>query len=344
MKNLMITLPNWIRVLSLSTLSLLIGWGVSGLVMAANLPTADISCPANMVPITGGTFIIGSNDHYAAEHAAADVTVDGFCIDRHEVTNAEFRQFVEATDYQTIAERPLSATEYPELTDVERAPGSLVFQPPEGDLEVEQVPYLSWWHWVPGANWQHPYGPDSDTADRDDYPVVHIAYDDAIAYAEWSGKSLPTEAQWEYAARGGLDGKAFTWGNQYSAQKANTWQGMFPFFNTKDDGYIGTAPVESFPPNDYGLYDMTGNVWELTSDWYSIGHFGKAHSHNPSGPSQARSIDPTKPNDGALHVIKGGSYLCAKNYCSRYRPAARESQAPDTGTTHVGFRLVSDFQ
>ncbi|NEP87005.1 MAG: formylglycine-generating enzyme family protein [Okeania sp. SIO2C2] len=304
----------------------------------AQASSTDNSCPEGMVFIPGGTFTMGSDSHYPSEVSASDVTVDSFCIDRHEITNAEFRKFVKATGYKTIAERPLSKSQFPNLTDDQRQPGSLVFQPPsEG---IQQVAYLSWWHWTVGANWQHPYGPKSNIRGKDNYPVVHIAYDDAVAYANWVGKSLPTEAQWEYAARGGLEEQEFTWGNQYSAKKANTWQGMFPFFNTKEDKYLGTAPVESFPPNGYGLYEMTGNVWELTSDWYQVGHSGKDHSLNPIGPDKTVSFDPIKPQEGALHVIKGGSYLCAKNYCSRYRPAARESQAPDTGTTHIGFRLV----
>jgi len=278
------------------------------------------------------------NPDFVEEKTAENVTVSSFCMQRHEVTNAEFSQFVEQTGYVTVAERPLSKEQFPNLSDTERAAGSLVFQPPaEG---IEQIAYLSWWHWTPGANWRHPYGPDSNIGERENHPVVHIAYEDAVAYADWAELQLPTEAQWEYAARGGLDGATYSWGDQYSSQKANTWQGLFPFFNTKQDGYLGTAPVMAFPPNDYGLYDMTGNVWELTADWFTVNHDGKANSQDPTGPSQAVSYDPKKPADGAVHVIKGGSYLCAKNYCSRYRPAARESQAPDTGTTHVGFRLI----
>ncbi|WP_390694088.1 formylglycine-generating enzyme family protein [Aetokthonos hydrillicola] len=298
-----------------------------------------ISCGEGMVLIPKGTFTIGSDNYYSSEHSAEDVTIDSFCIDRHEVTNAEFRKFVNATGYQTIAERPLSKEQFPDLPDSQRQPGSLVFQPPEP--RVQQIAYLSWWHWVVGANWQHPYGPNSSINGLDNYPVVHIAYDDAIAYANWVGKLLPTEAQWEYAARGGLSADAFIAGEQYSPKKANTWQGVFPFFNTKADGYLGLAPVESFPPNGYGLYEMLGNVWELTSDWYKTGHSGKAHSLNPLGPDEVDSFDPNKPDQGALHVIKGGSFLCAPNYCSRYRPEARESQAPDTGTNHLGFRLVT---
>ncbi len=310
--------------------------------IAATSKSTDSSCPEGMVLIPGGTFKIGSDDPgFVEERSAEDVKISSFCIDKYEITNAKFAEFVKATGYVTVAERPLSKEQFPDLPDEQRQPGSLVFKPPEEG--AKQVAYLSWWYWVPGANWQHPFGPDSDIKGKENYPVVHIAYEDAIAYAKWAGKSLPTEAQWEYAARGGLDGKIYAWGDQYSEKKANTWQGIFPFFNTKADGYIGTAPVGSFAANGYGLYDITGNVWEWTSDWFSIGHDSQAHSTNPTGPSQDKSFDPKKPQDGALHVVKGGSYLCAKNYCSRYRPAARESQAPDTGTTHIGFRLVKSI-
>ena len=303
------------------------------------LALVNDSCPPDMVFIPKGTFTIGSNHFYPSERSAGDVTVDSFCIDRHEVTNAEYRQFVEATGYKTVAERPLPKDQFPGLTDEQRQPGSLVFQPPA--LGVQQIAYLSWWHWVVGANWQHPYGPDSTIDGFDDYPVVHIAYEDAIAYANWVGKSLPTEAQWEHAARGGLSPEAFSSGEQYAPDKANTWQGLFPVLNLKTDGYLGPAPKGSFSPNGYGLHDMLGNVWELTADWYRVGHSGKDHSLNPLGPDQAHSFDPKKPTEGALHVIKGGSFLCAPNYCSRYRPEARESQPPDTGTNHIGFRLVT---
>ena len=297
-------------------------------------------CPEGMVFISGGTFRMGDDSlKFPEERSAPNVSVSSFCIDQHEITNAEFAKFVKATDYKTVAEIPLSKEEFPDLPDEQRLAGSLVFQPPQED--AQQVTFLSWWSWTVGANWQHPFGTDSSITEKENYPVVHIAYEDALAYAKWAEKSLPTEAQWEYAARGGLDGAVYTWGNEYSAKKANTWQGIFPFFNTKADGYVGTAKVGSFPANGYGLYDMTGNVWEWTSDWFSLGHDNKTHSVNPSGPN--KSFDPKKPTETALHVIKGGSYLCAPNYCSRYRPAARESESPDTGTTHIGFRLVKNL-
>jgi formylglycine-generating enzyme len=294
-------------------------------------------CPPEMSMIPRGKFTMGSdNSGYIEELSAQEVRVSSFCIDKYEVTNSQFAEFVKATGYITVAERPLSKEQFPDLPDEQRLPGSLVFA-----IAQPGAKQLSWWHWQTGANWRHPFGKESAIANQGNYPVVHIAYEDAVAYAQWAGKSLPTEAQWEYAARGGLNGATYAWGDQYSEKKANTWQGIFPFFNTKKDGYAGIAPVGSFQPNGYGLYDMTGNVWELTSDWFMPGHNDKTHSVNPTGPEQ--SFDINKPTEKALHVIKGGSYLCAPNYCSRFRPAARESQAPDTGTTHIGFRLVKNL-
>lgn len=302
---------------------------------SAAVPTTD-PCPEHMVWIPGGSFTMGSDNHYPEESAVEAVEVTGFCMDQHEVTNQEFSQFVAETAYVTVAERPLSAADYPQLTEVQRQAGSLVFQSPESQ---RPIPELSWWHWTPGANWQHPEGPNSDLEGRENYPVVHIAWEDVQAYAHWANKQIPTEAQWEYAARGGLTRAEFTWGNEYKATLANSWQGLFPLFNTEEDGHRGTAPVESYPANGYGLYDMAGNVWEWTGDWYRPGHSDKAHQRNPNGPSIEESYDVREPGV-AKHVIKGGSYLCAPNYCSRFRPAAREAQAPDTGTSHIGFRLI----
>ncbi|MBN4004905.1 MAG: formylglycine-generating enzyme family protein [Nostoc sp. LPT] len=304
-------------------------------------------CPQGMVMISGGTFKMGSdNSSFVEERSPGDVTVTNFCIDKYEVKNAQFGEFVKSTGYVTVAERPLSQEQFPDLPDEQRLPGSLVFEMAKPG--VKQVSFLSWWHWTTGANWQHPFGPDSalaqpaaGIASKSNYPVVHIAYEDALAYAKWSGKSLPTEAQWEYAARGGLDGATYAWGNEYSEHRANTWQGIFPIFNTKADGHLGIAPVGSFAPNGYGLYDMTGNVWEWTTDFFQVGHDRKSHQINPIALNQ--SFDPKKPDESKLHVIKGGSYLCAPNYCSRFRPAARESESPDTGTTHIGFRLVKNL-
>lgn len=308
--------------------------------MAAYSSSVSLKCPVGMTFITGGSFRIGDNDYYAEEQSAEDVQVGDFCIDQHEITNAEFSKFINQTGYITIAERPLSVEQFPELSEAERQPGSMVFtMPPKGQ---ETIGYLGWWKWVQGASWKHPQGRESTIEGKENHPVVHIAFADAVAYAEWAEKSLPTEAQWEYAARGGLDSATYSWGKQYSAKKANTWQGIFPFFNTQEDGYQGTAPVGSFPPNNYGLFDMTGNVWEWTRDWYQVGHETMAHQLNPVVENPEKSFDPRQPGV-AKHVIKGGSYLCAKNYCSRYRPAAREAQEPDTGTNHVGFRLVKNL-
>ena len=300
---------------------------------------SEVACPNDMVSIKGGTFRMGSDEHYAEERSVEDVTVDSFCIDKYEVSNAQFAQFVKETGYVTVAERPLSAKDFPQLSEAQRVPGSLVFvqPPPSKPITGPQ----SWWQWVKGANWRHPTGPDSTLEGKENHPVVHIAFADAQAYAKWAGKSIPTEVQWEFAARGGLKGAIYTWGGQYSPKKANTWQGSFPVANTKEDGHLSTAPIGSYPPNGYGLYDMAGNVWEWTQDWYRTGHEGKAHKANPTGPDKGESFDPREPG-AAKHVIKGGSYLCAPNYCSRYRPAAREAESPDTGTGHIGFRLVKN--
>jgi formylglycine-generating enzyme required for sulfatase activity len=280
---------------------------------------------------------MGSDDHYQEERSSGPVTVDAFCLDQYEVTNAQFARFVEETGYVTVAEKPLPAEDFPNLTEAQRAPGSLVFrQVPEG----QEVKELGWWHWVQGADWQHPEGPGSTITGRENHPVVHIAFADALAFAEWADQSIPTEAQWEFAARGGLNRAVYAWGNQFSAQKANTWQGRFPYTNTEEDGYLGTAPVGSFPPNGYDLYDMAGNVWEWTQDWYRSGHDHHAeHATNPVVSNPADSFDPLEPGV-AKQVVKGGSYLCAPNYCSRYRPAARQAQEPSTGMSHIGFRLA----
>ena len=305
---------------------------------AGTRASSAVSCPPGMTWIPGGTFRMGADDRYREEQSAEDVTVQGFCIDQYEVTNAQFAQFIDQTSYVTVAERPLSVEEFPDLAEADRVPGSLVFQtvPPE-QYPVQQ---LAWWHWVPGANWHHPQGPDSGLAGRENHPVVHIAYEDAVAYAQWANKALPTEAEWEFAARGGLPKALYVWGNQYAAQKANTWQGLFPWVNTQKDGYEGTAPVGSYAANGYGLYDMAGNVWEWVQDWYRYGHDGKAHKVNPIVDDKADALDLQEPGV-AKHVVKGGSYLCAPNYCSRYRPAARQGQEPNTGTSHIGFRLVT---
>jgi len=291
-------------------------------------------CPASMAPIPGGTYRIGAGAQLPEEQPGRRLRISPFCLDRTEVSNDRFAAFVAATGYVTVAERPLTVEQFPELKASERAPGSLVFQPVSGSGPIEE---LSWWHWVPGANWRHPEGPGSDLAGRGQHPVVQVAYEDAEAFARWAGGFLPSEAQWEFAARGGLKDRVFAWGNTWNPHNANTWQGTFPRSNSAEDGYGGTAPVGSFPANGYGLFDMTGNVWEWTQDWYAVGHGPLANGNDPMVSSEAATGDPRDPGV-AKHVIKGGSFLCSANYCSRYRPAAREAQSPDTGTSHIGFR------
>jgi formylglycine-generating enzyme required for sulfatase activity len=265
------------------------------------------ACPDGMVEMPGGTFRIGADNQWLEERSAEAVTVSPFCLDAHEITNAQFAQFVKETGYLTVAERPLSKEQFPELTEEERSPGSVVFQAlPPGQAIAE----LSWWHWQPGADWQHPEGLSSTIQGKENHPVVHVAFEDAQAYANWAGKALPTEAQWEFAARGGLKDQIFAWGNTYNPKKANTWQGEFPVKNTKEDGYFGTAPIGSFPPNGYGLYGMTGNVWEWTQDWYEVGHDRQAHQVDPVMNNEKASFDPRDPGV-AKHVIKGGSFLWA---------------------------------
>jgi formylglycine-generating enzyme len=298
-----------------------------------------------MVFIHGGTFLMGSDRHYPEEAPAHRVTVDGFWIDRAPVTNREFLQFVNATGYVTVAEQKPKPKDYPgALPHMIRA-GSLVFSPPKQVADLTD--WSQWWQFKFGANWRRPYGPRSSIAGLHDHPVVHVAHRDAEAYAEWAGKDLPTEAEWEFAARGGRDGAEFAWGDELTPggeHMANTWQGAFPGENLRTDGYERTSPVGAFPPNGYGLIDMIGNVWEWTTDWYSARHTGTAASccipMNPRGGSKSGSRDPADPSVIPRKVVKGGSHLCAPNYCRRYRPAARHAQPIDTGMSHVGFRCV----
>lgn len=303
-----------------------------------------------MVLIRGGKFLMGSDKFYPEEKPVYEVTVDGFWIDKYEVTNEEYRKFVDATGYVTVAERPLDPKAYPGADPKLLVPGALVFQKSKGPVNLNS--YFNWWAWVPGTSWKHPKGPGSTLKGLERHPVVHVAYEDAEAYARWAGKELPTEAEWEYAARGGLEGKNFTWGDedvQFTKPMANTWQGEFPYQNLMVDGYEGTAPVGSFAPNGYGLYDMAGNVWEWTSDWY-VAHLDESAnkvktcctSHvNPRVVSPEQSYDPCQPQIKIPRkVLKGGSHLCAPNYCLRYRPAARQPQMIDTGMNHLGFRCI----
>jgi sulfatase modifying factor 1 len=300
-----------------------------------------------MVWVPGGSFRMGSDHHYPDEAPAHRVTVDGFWIDCVPVTNAEFRKFVSATGHITMAETVPDPKDYPgALPEMLRA-GSLVFQRP--NQAVERQDWHLWWAFKFGANWKRPYGPRSSISGLHDHPVVHVAYKDAQAYAEWAGKDLPSEAEWEFAARGGLEGAEFTWGDELlpaGKPMANTWQGNFPHENLKLDGYERTSPVTAFPPNGYGIRDMIGNVWEWTSDWYSANHPADAAKsccipQNPRGGGEEASFDPCLPSIRIPRkVLKGGSHLCAPNYCRRYRPAARHPEPVDTSTSHVGFRCV----
>jgi sulfatase modifying factor 1 len=307
-------------------------------------PTGDT---AAMVHVPGGTFRMGAEDFYPEEAPVHRVTVDAFWIDRAPVTVAEFRRFVKATGYVTVAERPLDPDEYPEADPDLLVPGSLVFTPTRGPVDLRDV--SNWWRYVPGARWDRPEGPGSDTYTRARHPVVHVAPEDAEAYAAWAGKALPTEAEWEYAARGGLDGAAYEWGDDAAPGGrvlANYWQGEFPRRNELLDGFAGTSPVGSFPPNGFGLCDMTGNVWEWTADFFTPRHpadVAKACCvpRNPRVASAEESVAPGEPGAHIpRRVIKGGSHLCAANYCLRYRPAARQGEAVDTSTGHIGFRCV----
>jgi sulfatase modifying factor 1 len=297
--------------------------------------------PRGMTWIPGGTFRMGSADFYPEERPVHRATVDGFWIDTGPVTVAEFRRFVKQTGHVTIAERAPEAADYPGADPALLVPGSLVFAMTKGPVDLRDV--RNWWAYVPGANWRHPGGPGTDLSRRDRHPVTHIAYSDAVAYAAWAGKDLPTEAEWEFAARGGLDGAIFAWGDEYmpgGRPRANTWQGEFPWQNLRLPGYAGTSPVGAFPPNGYGLRDMTGNVWEWTSDYFRPRHPGDADKPCCVPRNPRVTAAPAGSEDIPRHVIKGGSHLCAPNYCLRYRPAARQGEAVDTSTCHLGFRCV----
>jgi formylglycine-generating enzyme len=300
-----------------------------------------------MVWISGGVFRMGSNDHYPEERPVHRVRVDGFWIDRAPITNAGFRDFVAATGYVTQAERAPDAADYPNAKKHLLHPGSLVFRRPQAPVDLRD--YHNWWRFALGADWRHPRGPNSTIKGRDDHPVLHVGYADAQAYADWAGKSLPTEAEWEFAARGGLDGAAYAWGDELTIDgryMANFWQGEFPWQNLKADGFEGTSPVGAFPANGYGVVDMIGNVWEWTTDWYAPRHADDVVKaccvpRNPRGGDEIASLDPCLPQIAIPRkVIKGGSHLCAPNYCRRYRPAARYPEAIDTTTCHIGFRCV----
>jgi formylglycine-generating enzyme len=300
----------------------------------------------NMVWIAGGAFRMGSDRHYPEEAPSHTVKVDGFWMDRTPVTNAAFQQFVRTTGHVTTAEQAPDPKDYPGALPNMLKAASLVFTPPSREVDLHN--WREWWQFKSGANWRRPKGPRSTIAGLHEHPVVHVSYRDALAYAHWIGKDLPTEAEWEFAARGGLDDAEFAWGDEFAPnglQQANTWQGRFPGENLCTDGYERTSPVTAFPSNGFGLHDMIGNVWEWTSDWYTTKHDVPAHPccvpANPRGGLEEASYDPAQPDIRIPRkVLKGGSHLCAPNYCRRYRPAARHAQAIDTSTSHVGFRCV----
>jgi sulfatase modifying factor 1 len=312
-----------------------------GRLRSADEPPA--SAPVgDMAWIPGATYLMGSDRHYPEEAPAHPVTVGSFWIDTRPVTNTEFARFVRKTGYVTLAELPPDPADYPGADPELLVPASSVFVSPGRKVDLRN-PY-DWWTYVPGADWRHPQGPGSSVRSRPDHPVVHVAWPDVEAYAEWVGKQVPTEAEWELASRGGLDGAEFAWGEQLTPGgrwMANTWQGDFPNENTGADGYAGTSPVGRYPANGYGLLDMIGNVWEWTADWYAD-HAATSHAcctmDNPRGGDRDRSVGPA--DRLPRKVMKGGSHLCAPNYCRRYRPAARMPQAVDTSTSHLGFRLV----
>jgi formylglycine-generating enzyme required for sulfatase activity len=306
--------------------------------------------------IRGGVFTMGSDKYYPEEKPIHDVRLNSFWIETYEVSNDEFTKFVDATNHTTFAEIAPDAETYPDALPELLVAGSLVFKRPDRQPKNLQD-YTQWWAWVPGSNWRHPRGPSTNLNNLDKHPVVHITISDAEAYCKWKGRELPTEAQWEYAARGGLKGKSFTWGDSYGLDEgkgkplANSWQGEFPTKNLKLDGFAATAPVGSFPPNDFGLYDMAGNVWEWTTDWFNNGHDANAEPEgtkkkaccapeNPRGGKKEKSYDPNQSVQIPRKVLKGGSHLCAPNYCLRYRPAARVGMSIDSSTTHIGFRCV----
>ncbi|QNI34860.1 formylglycine-generating enzyme family protein [Alloacidobacterium dinghuense] len=323
---------------------------------APNPTPAPAKSPQGMAWIPGGEFSMGAQDPPEMDDVGMKATVDsrpihrvyvdGFFMDKTDVTNAEFEKFVKATGYVTVAERKPRAEDYPDAPPENLVAGSVVFAPPNHPVPLDN--YFQWWTYVPGANWRHPLGPNSSIVGKDNYPVVHVAYEDVQAYAKWAGKRLPTEAEWEFAARGGLAGKPYVWGDEFRPHgkwMANTHQGHFPDKDAGEDGYTGIAPVAQFPANGYGLYDMAGNVWQWTSDWYRPDYYQQLKSmgvaRNPQGPDSA--YDPAEPGH-AKKVHRGGSFLCTDQYCSRYMVGTRGKGDVDTGTNHLGFRCVMTIQ
>ena len=302
-------------------------------------PTGE--APAGMIWVPGGSFWMG-DERFVDARPVRRVTIDGFWMDQTEVTNAQFRAFVEATGYTTVAERPLDPRSFPNVPPDKLVPGSVVFTPPTERVSLDNV--MAWQSYVAGANWRHPQGPGSNIDGKDDHPVVHICWEDAAAYAKWAGKRLPTEAEWEFAARGGLERQPYAWGAELTPGgrwQANIWQGEFPHRNTAADGHAGTAPVGSFPPNSFGIHDLSGNVWEWCADWYQPNYYASAPDHSPPGP--ASSHDPLEPGV-PKRVQRGGSFLCSDEYCVRYMPGARGKGEVSSGASHIGFRCVKSAE
>ncbi len=298
-----------------------------------------------LVTIPAGSFVMGSNDHYPEEAPTVEVSVDEFEIEKHPVTNEQFAQFVKETGYRTVAERPIDPADFPDAPAENLHPGSLVFTPTTGPVDLRHMSL--WWTWTPGAFWRRPEGPGSSIKRRPDHPVVQVAYEDAAAYAEWCDRRLPTEAEWERAARGSLVGEPYAWGAQAQPdgkRLAKWFQGDFPYRNAPDDGFERTSPVGTYPPSEFGLLDITGNVWEWTDDWYAdspVAPQGCCGLDRNDEIAAAASINQRTPQFATPRkVLKGGSFLCADEYCQRYRPAARRGQMIDTGMSHVGFRCA----
>ncbi len=306
--------------------------------------------PEGMVLIPGGTFSMGTDPQAAStqpvrsgapEFPVHRVVLEPFWMDETEVTNAQFKKFIDATGYKTQSEKAFSPEDYPDAPPGSLDPASFIFKKPSGDVDVATADHMAWWNLVKGADWNHPEGPDSNIDDRMDHPVVNLSYADCKAYADWVGKRLPTEAEWEYASRGGAEGNLYPWGNELNPDGkylANTWQGTFPNKNTNEDTFLGTSPVKSFPPNGYGLYDIAGNVWEIVADAYDEKYYGSSPKYNPTGPTDAKDMEGT--TDIKQRIIRGGSFLCSEGYCTGYRSGARQLSDDITASNHTGFRCA----